>query len=232
MTFRYKTSYPPMDLDYNHEFNVFCPDNLPHHLTWARFGSGGVAHARHCFVDDWRLEHLWRRPGQGLAKALSIGIITAPDYTIETHFPQELVSYQVWRSRVLTAYWQEYGVTVVPVLQWGCPQSFALCARGIRPGSVVAVRGPQRGTEQAWLAGARFMADTIQPSLVLHFGRSVQGVWPRALFLPLNSKKSLSKPLNENPVLSSLPPCGGRCDQGRLFSPGRRSPAGTATEGR
>jgi hypothetical protein len=177
---------PPVQLDFHHEFSIFCPDNLPWDAyTWGRFGSGGYAQARHCFVDDWRLEHLWRRFGQGLAKALDAGIITAPDFTIDSHFPLELVQYQVWRSRVLTHYWQEYGVPfVIPVLQWGCPASFPLCARGIRPGSVVAVRGPQRGTECAWLDGARFMQSTLQPSLVLHFGNKLE-IWDRALYLPL-----------------------------------------------
>ncbi len=184
-SFRYKVGYPPVDLSFRHAFDIHCPDALPWHLLqWGRFGSGGSAEARHCFVDDWRLEHLWRRPGQGLAKALDAGIITAPDFTIEQSFPLELVQYQVWRSRVLSLYWQEYDVYVVPVLQWGCPESFPICARGIRPGSVVAVRGPQRGTECAWLDGARYMQLAVKPSLVLHFGNKLD-LWDNAVYLPL-----------------------------------------------
>jgi hypothetical protein len=99
---------------------------------------------------------------------------------------------------VLTTYWQEYGVFVVPVLQWGCPNSFPICARGIRPGSVVAVRGPQRGTEYAWLDGARYMQEALQPSLVLHFGNKPNlwdllgnklEPWDRALYLPLRTTR-------------------------------------------
>jgi hypothetical protein len=176
-----------VELSFHHQFAVFCPDVLPWQAyRWGRFGSGGAADARHCFVDDWRLEHLWRRFGQGLAKVLDAGIVTAPDFTIDHDFPLELVQYQIWRSRVLTTYWQEYGVFVVPVLQWGCPNSFPICARGIRPGSVVAVRGPQRGTECAWLDGARYMQEALQPSLVLHFGNKLE-MWDRALYLPLRT---------------------------------------------
>ncbi len=187
--YRFKVGLPPVKLTFNHLFSVFCPDNLPwQSFRWGRFGSGGIADARHCFVDDWRLEHLWRRFGQGLAKVLDAGIVTAPDFTIDEDFPLELVQYQIWRSRVLTTYWQEYGVSVVPVLQWGCLNSFPICARGIRPGSVVAVRGPQRGTECAWMDGARYMQEALQPSLVLHFGNKLE-LWDRALYLPLRTTR-------------------------------------------
>lgn len=188
--YRYKVDIPPINLHFNHEFSLFCPNSYPWSTyRWGRFGSGGYAMARHCFVDDWRLEHLWRRFGQGLAKALDTGVITAPDFTIDTHFPLELVQYQVWRSRVLAQYWHEFGVPVViPTLQWGCPASFPICARGIRPGSVVAVRGPQRGTECAWIDGALYMQATLQPSLVLHFGNKLE-IWDRALYLPLRSTR-------------------------------------------
>ena len=187
--YRFKVGLPPVDLSFHHQFSVNCPDALPwQSFRWGRFGSGGIADARHCFVDDWRLEHLWRRFGQGLAKVLDAGIVTAPDFTIDQDFPLELVQYQIWRSRVLTTYWQEYGVFVVPVLQWGCPDSFPICAQGIQPGSVVAVRGPQRGTECAWLDGARYMQTALQPSLVLHFGNKLE-LWDRAFYLPLRTTR-------------------------------------------
>ena len=189
-SFRYRVGLPPVAVDYQHEFSLFCPpDLLPwQKYRWGRFGSGGAADAWHCFVDDWRLEHLWRRPGQGMVKAIFSQVITAPDFSVETDFPFELVSYQVWRSRVLSLYWQENGVVVVPVLQWGSPESFPLCARGIRPGSVVAVRGPQRGTECAWLDGAHYMLKTVRPALVLHFGNKLE-IWDRAFYFPLRSTR-------------------------------------------
>lgn len=189
---RYKMALPPIDLQFHHDFDLFCINLLPwSEYKWGRLGSGGQANARHCFVDDYRLEHLWRRPGQGLVKAIDADIITAPDFTIEESFPAELVQYQVWRSRVLAAYWQEYGVIVIPALQWGCPESFPICARGIRKGSVVAVRGPQRGSESAWAAGAAYMQDAIQPQLVLHFGNKME-IWDKAIYLPLRTTKAFS----------------------------------------
>ena len=188
--YRYKMEIPSLSFDSQGFVNVHCSIDSANweKLIWGRFGSGGIYDARHCFVDDWRIEHLWRRQGQGLAKSICQGIMTAPDFTIEKYFPFPVAMYQVWRSRVLARYWQDHGVTVVPVLQWGSENIFPVCARGIDKGSVVAVRGPQKGTEKDWLKGASYMKCVIRPSLVLHFGRKID-IWDNVLFIPLHSRR-------------------------------------------
>nr|WP_320011304.1 DUF4417 domain-containing protein [uncultured Desulfobulbus sp.] len=190
MTYRYKMDLPPVP---TYQFTIRCLQDSAdwETLTWSRFGSGGIADARHCFVDDWRLEHLWRRQGQGLGKAICTGILTAPDFTIETHFPQEISTFQVYRSNLLAYYWMLNGVTVVPVLQWGDESTFHLPLKYIGPGSVVAVRGPggSDAEKKRWIAGAEYMQWFLGPSLVLHFGRKVENIWNNPLFLPLHSRK-------------------------------------------
>lgn len=190
MSYRYKMELPPLP---SYKFMIRClPDSADwDKLSWSRFGSGGTSDARHCFVDDWRIEHLWRRYGQGLGKAICAGILTAADFTIETHFPKEIAIYQVYRSNLLAYYWMLNGVTVVPVLQWGDESTYHLSAKYIGHGSVVAVRGPGKGKNELsrWMAGALFMQHQLKPVLVLHFGRKVPGVWENALFIPLHSRK-------------------------------------------
>jgi len=84
-----------------------------------------------------------------------------------------------------------HGVITVPVLQWGHELTFHMSSRYIGPRSVVAVRGPGQGKNELcrWTAGAEYMQHHLKPSLVLHFGRKVSGVWDNALFLPLHSRK-------------------------------------------
>ena len=190
MIYRYKPTIPKVDLQDNGFPKVFCPSDTIdfENIKWARFGSGGDARARHCFVDDWRLEHLWRRQGQGLAKAILNGVMTAPDFTIEKDFPLPFAEYQIWRSGVLAKFWQDNGVTVVPVLQWGNENQYMLCAKVIEKRSVVAVRGPQKGTEKAWIAAAEKIQQLLEPELVLHFGRKVE-VWENPVYLKLNAKR-------------------------------------------
>lgn len=191
MSYRYKMELPPVRQYSNFMYRCLPESASWEKLDWGRFGSGGTFAARHCFVDDWRLEHLWRRHGQGLAKAICTGIVTAPDYSIETFFPLEVAAYQVYRSNLLAFYWLHNGVTVIPVLQWGNETTFHLSPQYIGPCSVVAVRGPGKGKDELarWMAGAEFMQARLKPFLVLHFGRKVPGVWENALFIPLHSRK-------------------------------------------
>lgn len=191
LSYRYKMELPP--LENVSDFMISCRlDSADwEKLSWLRFGSGGQSDARHCFVDDWRLEHLWRRHGQGLAKAICIGFLTAPDFTIETTFPQEIAIFQVYRSNLLAYYWLSHGVVTVPVLQWGNSSTFWMSPKYIGLGGVVAVRGPGKGKEEMrrWMEGAEFMEERLRPDLVLHFGRPVKNVWGNALFIPLHSRK-------------------------------------------
>jgi len=192
--YRYRVTVPPVPFNSEGFTPVSCDISAVdwESLTWGRFGSGGNFACRHMFVDDWRLEHLWRRLQLGLLKVCTCDVVTAPDFSIETNFPLPLAAYQVWRSAALAQYWISYGVQVVPVLQWCSRDTFPVCKKGIQPGSVVAVRGPQKGTEADWRIGAEYMQHFLQPALVLHFGRRVKGVWDNVIFRPLRGKAHAS----------------------------------------
>lgn len=188
--YRYRVEVPDVLYNLAGFSPVFCDIDSADwdSLTWGRYGSGGDFSCRHLFVDDWRLEHLWRRHKQGLLKIIQSEIVTSPDFSIETNFPAPLVQYQIWRSSSLAQLWMSYGVNVVPVLQWGCSDTFHLCLAGISSESVVAVRGPQKGTEQEWIRGALFFKEYLRPSLVIHFGRRLEGVFDNVIFKPLRCK--------------------------------------------
>lgn len=186
--YRYKMEIPELDYSENGFPKVYCSPSVIdwEKLTWRRFGSGGESDARHCFVDDWRIEHLWRRLGQGLAKALIQGIMTAPDFSVYPNYPLPVAAYQIWRSNTVARYWQNAGVIVVPVLQWGSPETIQLSSLSIKTGSVVAVRGPQLGTEKKYYQVAEQVKEYVKPKLVLNFGRKAE-CWDTAIYLNLRN---------------------------------------------
>lgn len=159
-------------------------------LSWGRYGSGGKYDCRHCFVDDWRLEFLWRHQGEGAARLLETETVTGPDFTIDLGFPSPASLYHVWRSAALSALWQSHGVTVVPVLQWGGPFTYMYSSLWILPGSVVAVRGPQKGFEGKWSEMFHRVVDSVRPGKIIQFGRYTSpynGVV--TVYIPLHSRK-------------------------------------------
>jgi hypothetical protein len=184
---RYQIEVPPATYNDSGYSPVHCPLNAAdwESLQWSRYGSGGNALCRHMFVDDWRLEPLWRNQQRAFVNVMACHVVTAPDFTIDLHYPLPLAQYQIWRSAALASFWQSLGSIVVPVLQWGSPDTFPFCTAGIQKGSVVAVRGPSKGTEDSWSDGAAYMQAHLDPSLVLFFGRKVKGIFADSIYFTL-----------------------------------------------
>lgn len=155
---------------------------------FARWGSVASASGvpLHGFVDDWRIEAIWRDPLKGLGKVFSRGCAVAPDYTVEVDCPLPLAFYQVWRSRVVARFWQDNGVFAVPCLQWSRPAINPRLFQGLADCEIVAVRSPTKGFQAQWELCACQFLEVARPALVLHFGtRAGFHVWENAVNLNL-----------------------------------------------
>ena len=145
---------------------------IPPPIAWARWGSGEPGQGVHAFVDDWRLEAFARGSLGGLGPGRTWAV--EPDFSVLPGMPPPVVLWQVYRARYLGDRLRAAGLQVVPVLQWAGPDSWDICAWGMRPGSAVAVRAPARDLLEvtAWAAGYRALLERVRPSHVLVFGRS------------------------------------------------------------
>ncbi len=163
--------------------------------VFIRYGSRTKNLPFHCFVDDWRLESIWRSPTQCVEKALLIGSAVAPDFSVYANYPHIYALYQIWRSRIICAWWADHGVYTIPVLQWTNFHDPNLndYFTGLHYCEVIAVRCPSREPEvidDFLLCAERFL-QIHQPKLVLHFGlKRGSELWPNCKVLPLNPPKN------------------------------------------
>ena len=141
--------------------------------TYTPWGAGKVF-PFHGFVDDWRIESIWRDSYMMLSKFVNCvsPCAIAPDYTVEHDYPLALAFHQVWRSRVVAKAWQDAGVYVIPALQWSRPALNNILFQGLDRCEVVAVRSPTKGFERPWCEAAKQFLSIASPKLVLHFGTS------------------------------------------------------------
>lgn len=140
----------------------------------------------HCFVDDWRIEAIWRHKNKMIDRVALSHFAVLPDFTVETDSPLVDAFYQVWRSRVIGRYWQDHGVYSIPALQWSRTEINHFLFSGLDDVEVVAVRSPTRGFLREWLQCAEQFLQIHQPKLVLHFGtKHGFDVWPNAINLNL-----------------------------------------------
>ncbi|WP_415878987.1 DUF4417 domain-containing protein [Methylomonas sp. TEB] len=152
----------------------------------------------HCFVDDWRLEAIWRNPIKHVDRAALAGVCTAPDFSVFFDYPYHLAMYQIWRSRLVAAFWAAHGVYVVPVLQWTHAEDERLhdYFQGLQWCDVVAVRCPTKGSEieDDWQRCAEAFLAVHRPELVLHFGCARGSeVWPNCEVVALNPGQRVQK---------------------------------------
>jgi hypothetical protein len=165
-------------------------DNFQLPEKFARWGSLSASDSKtiplHGFVDDWRLEAIWRDDYKGVSKIINQGLAVAPDFTIEIDTPAVYAFYQCWRSRVVARYWQDCGIFSIPALQWSRPELNRHLFKGLQNCDVVAVRSPTKGSQEQWRQCAERFLVLNSPKLVLHFGtKAGLDVWHNAINLNL-----------------------------------------------
>lgn len=131
----------------------------------------------HFFIDDYQFERVWKSPQLYVEMLKRYRFVCAPDFSLYLDMPMAAKIWNVYRSRLITAYWQKHGVKVVPVLQWAEPATWEFCFKGITPGGTVAVStlGAARNklTKQIWKAGMSEAIKMLHPDTILLYGRQI-----------------------------------------------------------
>jgi len=153
-----------------------------------RWTDKDITAPKHTFVDDWRLESLWRDKHFGIMSVIQSPFAFTPDFSIYKNDNYYHSAWQIYRSRLIGAYWQSHGLFVIPVLQWQ-PSFLDLTIEGLKNVEVLAVRSPTKNTEREWFKVAELINDSLPGRLFLHFGtRSGLSAWSNSIQIPLNQK--------------------------------------------
>nr|WP_279324927.1 DUF4417 domain-containing protein [Bifidobacterium margollesii] len=128
----------------------------------------------HFFIDDYRFERVWRRPEAYVRMLSPFRCVLTPDFSLYSDMPLAQQVHNVYRSRLMGAWWQSQGMNVVPTLQWSTPESFSFAFDGLPHGSVVAastlgVLNDPVATA-LWRIGMREALERLAPELVLLYG--------------------------------------------------------------
>lgn len=131
----------------------------------------------HFFIDDYQFERVWKSPQLYVEMLKRYRFVCAPDFSLYLDMPMAAKIWNVYRSRLITAYWQKQGVKVVPVLQWADPATWEFCFKGVTPGGTVAVStlGAARNklTKQIWKSGMSEAIQKLRPAAILLYGRPI-----------------------------------------------------------
>ena len=130
--------------------------------------------AVHFFLDDYQFLRVWNRPKDYIKLLSDFACVLSPDFSLYTDFPVAMQLYNHYRKHWLGAYWQSFGIKVIPTICWSDERSFEWCFDGEPSGGTVAVSsvGTQRSeeTKRAFLLGYDAMIERLSPSKIIFYG--------------------------------------------------------------
>lgn len=169
----FKTSKQGMPIIKKCDVNVADIQLLAVDQTRNKDNSKNIFKTVHFFVDDIKMDKYYRHPDKYLNKLAQYAHLLTPDYSIYSDMPQPLQRYNTFRNRWCGAFWQDYGISVIPTISWSNIESFEFCFEGIEEGSVVAISTLSNlRNKRLFLEGYMEMKKRINPRQVLCFGKA------------------------------------------------------------
>lgn len=93
----------------------------------------------HFYIDDYQFERIWKRPKHYATVLSKFKGIIAPDYSTYLNMPVAQQIYQVYKSRLIGAYFQSLGLKVIPNISWSDETSLMWSLKGIPKHSTIAL---------------------------------------------------------------------------------------------
>lgn len=147
---------------------------------WIGFNYAGKSADRqqkgvHFFLDDYQFIRLWTNVDRYIPMLREFAYVLTPDFSLYTDYPVALQIYNHYRKHWLGAYWQGFGIKVIPAICWSDESSFDWCFDGEPTHSTVAISsvGTQNGSEkrQKFLEGYNEMMHRLEPAQIIFYGK-------------------------------------------------------------
>ena len=129
----------------------------------------------HFFLDDYQFDRVWNDADKYLGVLRRFKAVIAPDFSTYMDFPKLVQMYNTYRRQWCGAYWQEYGINVIPTVRWMGEGSEEWCFDGVPKHSLICVSTVggfrEKAVTEVWLEGYRKVLEHVQPSHILFYGK-------------------------------------------------------------
>ena len=129
----------------------------------------------HFFLDDYQFERVWNNPDMYLNMLGRFKAVISPDFSLYVDFPKAIQMFNHYRRQWCGAYWQEFGINVIPTVRWSDESSYEWCFDGIPRHSLVCISTfggfKEKEVREKWLKGYHKALEVLEPSHILFFGK-------------------------------------------------------------
>lgn len=93
----------------------------------------------HFYIDDYQFERIWHKPKFYALLLQRFAGIIGPDFSTYTNMPKAQQIFQVYKSRLISAYIQSLGQAVIPNINWSTFDSLNWTMDGVPRHSTIAL---------------------------------------------------------------------------------------------
>ena len=112
-----------------------------------------------------------------MSKLQKWGGALTPDFSLYLDMPVAMKIWNTYRSRLLGAYWESQGISVIPTVSWAEKESFDYCFDGLAKHSVLAISSVGVSSSptatKIWQAGMDEMIERLEPTAIVWYGPDI-----------------------------------------------------------
>ena len=129
----------------------------------------------HFFLDDYQFERVWNDPFKYVSLFKCYAFITSPDFSLFTNMPKVMQMWNKYRSMWLSVFFSNYGIKVVPTIQWSDTDSYDWCFDGLPCYGTIAVSSvgclKNKKSKELFLKGYSKAIESLNPTQVIFYGK-------------------------------------------------------------
>lgn len=134
----------------------------------------------HFFLDDYQFERVWNNPDAYINILKRFKAVVSPDFSLYLDFPRVIQMYNHYRRQWCGAYFQDYGIDVIPTVRWSDEESYKWCFEGLPKHSLVCISTvggfKENAVREMWLKGYYKALEVLEPSHILFYGKIHKGI--------------------------------------------------------
>lgn len=143
-------------------------------LNYAKSIKNKSDYGLHFYLDDYQFERVYNNPILYTKIIKQFKMVLSPDFSMFSDYPKAIQIYNHYRKHWLAAYWQTFGITVIPTISWSDENSFSWCFDGEPYNSIVSISsvGTQNNavSKKNFLNGYEQMLKKLNPTTILFYG--------------------------------------------------------------
>lgn len=128
----------------------------------------------HFFLPDYRFSQVWNHPERYIDVFKQYKGICSPDFSCYVGMPKAMQIFNVYRMAFLSAYFERFGIKVLPSVTWGEPDTYDWCFDWVPKGSAIVVSTvgcmQNNKAQAAFLKGYEEMCKRVKPYQVVCYG--------------------------------------------------------------